>query len=115
MQSDKGCEGGVDLAFAAGLQDRELHPLRARRFLHVSHDALANRIARVDEQGDHPGLGNQLGNKLEPLRRQLGSHDAEAREVAARPGEAGDQASLDRVAADAREDDGDRRGRAFRR
>ena len=36
MQLDEGGEGGVDLAFGAGLQDRELHPLRARRFLHVS-------------------------------------------------------------------------------
>ena len=32
-------EGGVDLAFGAGLQDIELHPLRARRFLHVSDNA----------------------------------------------------------------------------
>ena len=35
MQLDEGREGGVDLTFAAGLQDMELHPLRARRFLHV--------------------------------------------------------------------------------
>jgi hypothetical protein len=27
MQLGEGCEGGVDLAFAAGLQDMELHPL----------------------------------------------------------------------------------------
>ena len=36
MQLDEGREGGVDLAFGAGLQKIELHPLRARRFLHVS-------------------------------------------------------------------------------
>ena len=41
---------------------------------------------------DHPGLGNQLGQQLEPLGRQLGRYDADAGEVAARPGEAGDQA-----------------------
>ncbi len=92
MQLDEGGEGGVDLAFGAGLQDRELHPLRARRFLHVSNDALGSRIVRVHEQGDHPGLGNQLGQQLEPLGHQLDGEDADAREVAARPGETGDQA-----------------------
>ena len=91
LQLDEGCESGVDLAFGAGLQDRELHPLRARRFLHVSDDALGIRIVRVHEQGDHLGLGNQLGQQLEPLRHQLDGEDAEAREVAARPGETGDQ------------------------
>ena len=55
---------------------------------------------------------NQFGEQLEPLRRQLGGEDADAREVAARPGEAGDQATLDRVA-DA-EDNRDRPGRALR-
>ena len=99
MQLDEGGEGGVDLAFGAGLQDRELHPLRARRFLHVSDDALGSRIVRVHQQGDHPGLGNQLGQQLEPLGHQLGGEDADAREVAARPGETGDQADRDRVAA----------------
>jgi hypothetical protein len=34
---DEGGEGGVDLAFCSGLQDKELHPLCPRRFLHVSH------------------------------------------------------------------------------
>jgi hypothetical protein len=32
LQLDKSGEGGVDLALGAGLQDRELHPLRARCF-----------------------------------------------------------------------------------
>ena len=57
-------------------------------------DALGTRIVRVHEQGDHPGLGNQLGQQLEPLGHQLGGQDADAREVAARPGETGDQARL---------------------
>src|SRR6266702_1018379 len=88
MQLDEGGESDVDLAFGAGLQDRKLHPLRARRFLHVSYYALANRRnVRVDEQGDHPGLGNQLGKQLQQLGRQFAEEHAEAREVAARPGE----------------------------
>src|SRR5712691_6566359 len=99
MQFDEGCEGGIDLAFGGGLQDRELHPLGARRFLYVSYDALGTRIVRVPEQGDHPGLRNQLGQQLEPLGIQLGGEVAEACEVAARPGETGDEAVRDRVAA----------------
>ena len=67
LQLDESGEGGVDLAFGAGLQDMELHPFRARRFLHVSYHALGIRIVRVHEQGDHPGLGNQLVQQLEPL------------------------------------------------
>jgi hypothetical protein len=67
-QFDESCESGVDLAFGAGLQDMELHPLRARRIPHVSHDALGTCIVRVHEQGDHPGLGSQFGQQLEPSR-----------------------------------------------
>ena len=37
MQVDEGCKSGIDLAFGTGFQDMELHPLRARRFLHGSH------------------------------------------------------------------------------
>jgi hypothetical protein len=33
MQSPERRERGVDLAFGAGLQDIEVHPLRAHRFL----------------------------------------------------------------------------------
>src|SRR5215472_6093337 len=71
-------------------------------------------IVRVHQQGDHPGLGNHFGQQFEPLDHQLGCHDAEAREVAARPGETGDKAQYERVA-DASEEDRDRCGCAFRR
>src|SRR5262249_54465917 len=47
-----GGERGVDLAFAASLENLELHPLRARRFLHLSYHALGTRVR---EQGNHPG------------------------------------------------------------
>ena len=49
----------------------ELHSLRARRFVYVSHDALGIRVVRVHEQGYHPGLGNQLGKQLELLGHHL--------------------------------------------
>ncbi len=114
LQFDESCESGVDLAFGAGLQDTELQPLRARRLLLVSYHALGCQPVRVHQQGDHLGLGNQLGQQFEPLRHQLDEEVAEAGEVAARPGETGDQPVLDRVVA-AEEDDRDRRGCAFRR
>src|SRR3954449_10341041 len=46
------------------------------------------------------------------VSRHLGGQHEDPSEVAARPGEAGDQPVPDRVAATP-EDDGDRRGRAF--
>ena len=57
MQFDEGCEGGIDLVFGAGLQDRELHPLGARRFLHLSYHALGIRLVRVHEQRDNAWPG----------------------------------------------------------
>src|SRR5262249_46325509 len=85
-------EGSVDLVFRLGLQDRELQPLCARRFLQAANKALGIRIVRVHEQGDQPGLRDQFGKQLEPLGQQLGGHECHAREVAARPGKAVDQA-----------------------
>jgi hypothetical protein len=52
MQFDEGGEGGVDLIFGDGLQDRDLHPLGAGRFLHVSDHGLGIRIVRVHKQRD---------------------------------------------------------------
>ena len=85
MKFGEGREGGIDLAFGAGLQDRELELLRAHSFLDVSYCKLDIRTVRVHQQGDHLGLGNQLGQQLEPLGRQLGVHIADAREVPAWP------------------------------
>ena len=57
---------------------------------------------------------SQRARSNEPLGIQLGVHDADAREIAARLGEAGDQPGRDRVGA-AHKDDRDHRGRSFRR
>ena len=45
---DEEGEGGVYFAFAAGVEDWELHSLGARRFLHFSHHARL-RIVWVHE------------------------------------------------------------------
>jgi hypothetical protein len=68
----------------------------------------------VEVRPNHPGLRNQLGKQLEPLGVQLDVEAGDAREIAARPGETRDQPVANRVDAN-HEDDGDRRGRAFRR
>ena len=64
---------------------------------------------RVHEHGNCCRLGHELAQQLQPLRAQHAGEKAHARDVAARPVEAGDQALLDRVAP-AREDDRHRRG-----
>ncbi len=83
MLLDERGESGVDLTFAAGLQDMDLYPFPVRRFLHLSYKVLGSRIGRVHQQGDHPSPGNQLGQQLTPLVRQ--TEAADAREVAAPP------------------------------
>src|SRR2546423_1045981 len=100
MQLDEGCEGGIDLAFGAGLQGSKPDVLCARRFVQICNQGLVkfSRTVRVYEQGKKSGLRNQLGQQLEPLGRQLADKVAEARDVAARPGETGDEAQPDRVA-----------------
>src|SRR3954465_513653 len=67
----------------------ELQPLRSRCFLHLLNDALGIRAARVYQQGDHSSPRNQLSQQLKPLSRHLSGEHDDAREVAARPGEAG--------------------------
>ena len=73
----------------------------------------ALEFVRVHQQGNHPSPRNQLRQQLKPLSRHLGGEHADPSEVAARPGEAGDQPVPDRIGATP-EDDRDRRGRAFR-
>ena len=66
-------------------------------------------IGRIDEHGNTNGPGHQLAQEFQPLCRQLSPEKIDPRQVAARPGEAGDKTKPDRVFGDG-EDDGDRRG-----
>jgi hypothetical protein len=107
----EGCESGVDLGFAADLQDKDLYPLRACRRLHLADNELGTRAVRIHEQTHYPGLGSQLGQQFEPLGQQLDIHVAHTSKVAARPRETGDQSGRGWVAAE--EDDRVRRGCVF--
>ena len=106
----KSCEGRIDLAAGAGVEDLDLQPHGAGSRFHVSQRGLGSRsIGRIDEHGNTSGSGHQLTQELQPLCRQLAREKIDPCQVAARPGEAGDKTEPDRVFGDD-EDDGDRRG-----
>ena len=80
----------------------------------VCDRGLSKRTVGIDEHGKARGSRQQLVQEPEPLCRELHIHGADTGDVAARPVEAGDETSLDRVAAGA-EDDRNCRGRGFGR
>ena len=106
---EKGREGRVDVVLAADVEDMEPQPEYIRRGLQVSDLGFGNRSVRVHEHPDHHGLGNQLMQQLQLLRRELSSVEGRTRDIAARPVEAGDEAELHRIAG-GREDDWNCRG-----
>jgi len=71
-------------------------------------------LSVADQHGDTNGLGHQIVQKCQPLSVVLSREKIDPRQVSARSGEAGDQAKLDRIFADA-EDDRGGRGRSFGR
>ena len=107
-QRFKGC---IDVAFGAGIQDMKLQPERAGRRLQTFRYGLGIGIGWIDEQ-------QQSWSPLEPLRAaapiasvQLSTFNVRhARDIAARPAQAGDEADLHRIA-DGSEDNGYRRRR----
>ena len=75
MQLDEGREGGVDLAFGAGLQDGEPHarsraPLPAMS--RMTRSANSNSFGFTSKAITWH-VRNQLGQQFEPLGRQLGA------------------------------------------
>ena len=83
------------------------HGLRSR--LHSQGGISCHTRGRIEEHSDAAGPWHQVMQELHPLGGKLGEQHIEPREVAARPGEAGDKAQPDRVVGDD-EDDGDRPG-----
>ena len=97
------------------LDDLDLQPHGASGRFHVSQRSLGVRgIARIDEHSHASGSRYQFTQKFQPFCRQLADEKIDARQVAARPGEAGDETKPDRVFGDA-EDDRNRRGCCFGR
>src|SRR5450759_5547130 len=54
------CERCVDVAFVAGLQDKDLPSNQAGGSLHFSHFCFSRRKVRIREKGDDRGHGNKL-------------------------------------------------------
>ena len=112
LELHQSAESGIDFALGAGLQNLQLHGLRARRFSHPSDDPFGLHIVWVHQHCDDAGLRNHLRKQLETLGCQFGHHHSDAGQVAARSRETRDEAALDRVPT-ADEDDRNRGGRVL--
>ena len=92
----------------------ELQPEGAGRRLQVLDSGSAIGIGRVEEHADAVAVGTSSRSNSSRFGRELHVQCGYAREIAARPVEAGDKSDLDRVAAGG-EDDRNRRGRCLGR
>src|SRR5437870_5698642 len=90
-----GLERRPQIFDAAHVEQLSLETERVRRRLHLFPLTRDRRIAHVEERCDPSGFGNELSEYLDTLRIYLRHGRAQARDVPARPGEAGDDA-LDR-------------------
>ena len=107
-------KGWLEVALAAGIENDELLPDRERGGLHVSSLPLGLGSVRMHEHGNCCRLGHELAQQFQSLRPQHVGDKDHARDVAARPVEAGNEAVADRIAP-AREDDRHCRGRGLGR
>src|SRR5262249_31393089 len=99
----------VDIEIRTGGEVFDLPPEGRSRCLHVCDIA---RTVRIDQDGNAPGVRQQLKQEPEPLWPKLLVHGTYAGDIAAGPVEARDQTRFDRVRTDA-EDDRNCRGCRF--
>src|SRR5262249_22534348 len=71
--SNRGLEGGPNLAVATGLQDKNLPADRSSCVLHVGNGGVGARVGRVHQNGNQPSLRHELVQQCQLLRFQLGS------------------------------------------
>src|SRR5262249_53453683 len=109
---DKGFEGGVNVWFAACMQNMNLLPDRVGCLLNISRLRLKIRIVRVEEHADQSCCWNEIVQEPDPLCLNSRQQKIYPCRVAAWPVEAGDEAELDRVVAGT-EDDRNGRGCCF--
>src|SRR5262245_40191890 len=102
------CESRIYFAFGTGMQDLDFQPKIAGCCPHISFDYFGiSRIGLANEQRNNTCCRNQLAQQFQPLRCHLHVQLSYARDVTARSVKAGDEAKLDRVAANF---EGDRNG-----
>ena len=87
-----------------GINDDDLLSDGARRRLDVVRLRLGVRIARVHEQGDDAGAGDDFAQQLQALRLQCRGQNADPRRVSAGPVHAGHEAQFDRIAPGSEDD-----------
>ena len=75
---------------AAGVDDSELEPERARSLGHLVCLGRCSGLARIDQHGDHGSAWNQLMQQVQSLRFHLGGEEGNPGAVAAGPVETGD-------------------------
>src|SRR5262249_50431029 len=105
-------ERSIDLGFVAGIQDVNLYPNRACRFVHLSGLAVGSGIALINERSDDLRCRDQVVQQPNSFRHQFGSWLGYASDVAGRPTKAADEAERDRVTRRL-EDDWNVGGRGF--
>ena len=95
-QFDQLCEDTIEVMFAAGIEDMEFQPkgMGCRQHL-TCVDLRKSGIGRVDEQRHDVRRGKKLVQQFQHLGRHLLDELGRARDVAARPAQAGDEAELD--------------------
>jgi hypothetical protein len=71
-----GRKGGLEVDFAAGVQDMKLHPERARRLPKLPSLILGIRVHRVYKGSKRGGLGNELAEQPQSLSLQFGGEEA---------------------------------------
>jgi hypothetical protein len=92
----------------------DLLPGSARRFFYVFPLSRGIRVVWVNEHADHSGVWGQLVQQFQSLCRQGSDVVVDARDVAAWPVKAGDEAELDRING-TRKYNRNRRGQASRK
>jgi len=110
-QFDQPCKDTIEVTFAAGSEDMELQPKAMGRRQHLTCVGLRKSgRGRVDKERHDVRRGKKLVQQFQHLRRYFLDQLGRARDVAARPAQAGDKAELDWIGANF-EHDRDGRGR----
>src|SRR4051794_18393704 len=80
---DQACEGSVDLAFGAGSEQDDLQAKRSRGDLNFIQLQIDIRIVRVQQHGNDGGVGRELVQQFQSLRREQIGEKSYTRDIAA--------------------------------
>ena len=94
VEPNQGGKNAVEIALAGGVHGMDLLSGSACSFFYVFPLSLGIRVVRINEHADHSGVWGQLVQQFQSLCRQGSNVVVDARDVAARPVNAGDEAEL---------------------